>query len=430
MKKIQTITTTGALVLAAAGAVYAQDNPASAVDATAAPETAQTAAGTVKSWLDAKLPDAISQGKFLLDVRARYEYADQENLRESHAPTVRTRFGYQTAPLYGFTGLLEFENVSILGNENNFNQAGMSGPGRTVVADPETTEVNQAWIAYEKFNTVAKYGRQRIQLDNDRFIGNVGWRQNEQTYDAVLAQNKSLPDTTLTYAYIFNVNRVFGDDHPAGDWNASSHVIHGTYSGFSLGTITPYAYLLDIDDAPAVSTDSFGLNFTGAYTFENGPKSKITYHAEYARQIDAGANPVNFETDYYNIELGGICGRYNAGAGYEVLGSDNGVGFTTPLATLHAFNGWADVFLATPGNGLRDAYGWVGVTLPCNVPLKIVYHDFESDSGSVDYGNEWDAIVSRKFGKHWSALAKYARYDGKPPYYDVDKFWMQLEFKY
>ncbi len=416
-------------MLTASSALYAQEPAVSPVDT--APEAPQTAMGTVKSWMDAKLPDAISKGKLLLDIRARYEYAHERNLDPSNAPTVRTRFGYQTAPLYDVTALLEFENITAIGNDNNFNQAGMSGAGKTPVLDPETTEVNQAWIAYEKFDTIAKVGRQRIALDNHRFVGNVPWRQNEQTFDAAMISNSSLPDTALAYAYIHNVNRVVGDDHPLGDLNTSTHVIHGTYTGFSLASISPYAYLLDIDAVPTLSTDSFGLNITGAYSFDNAPKTRITYHAEYARQIDAGANPVNFAADYYNLEAGAFCDRYSVGAGYEVLGSDNGVGFSTPLATLHGFNGWADTFAAaTPGNGLQDIYGWVGVDLPCNVPLKVIYHEFESDIGNVGYGSEWDALVTRDFGTHWSALAKYAHYDGEGPYFDTDKLWVQLAFKF
>lgn len=428
MKKLTIQTTASAIALAATSVLVAQDNSSDASSSsTAAP---QTASGTIQSWLDGKLPDAISEGKFLFDVLARYEYANSDAFRHSNAPTVRTRFGYQTAPIHGFTGLLEFENISILGSENNFNQAGLSGTGRTPIADPETTEVNQAWIAYNNFQTTAKFGRQRVKLDNDRFVGNVGWRQNEQTFDAVTLQNTSLPDTTLTYGYIFNVNRIFGDSHPAGDLETETHVFNGSYDGFSFGKITPYAYLLDLDSAPALSSDTFGLSFAGDYTFDNAPESKITYRAEYAHQIDAAANPTDYGTDYYTLQGGAVCGRYNAGAGYEVLGSDNGVGFSTPLATLHAFNGWADTFLATPGNGLRDVYGWVGMTLPYNFPLKVLYHDFRSDVGSVDYGNEWDAVISKKLGDHWTGLVKYARYDGKPPYFDTERLWIQLGFKY
>jgi hypothetical protein len=129
------------------------------------------------------------------------------------------------------------------------------------------------------------------------------------------------------------------------------------------------------------------------------------------------------------LEVGGATKTVNFGAGYEVLGSDGGrKGFATPLATLHAFNGWADLFLNTPVKGLRDFSVSAGVTLPGSVPLKVVYHDFTSDFGRVDYGNEWDAQLSRKIGPRWAVLAKVARYHGKPPFFATNRFWLQCEF--
>ena len=55
-----------------------------------------------------------------------------------------------------------------------------------------------------------------------------------------------------------------------------------------------------------------------------------------------------------------------AGGGYQQVGfrvgwerlsgSEREGQFQTPLATLHAFNGWADKFLSTPVNGIEDLY--------------------------------------------------------------------------
>ena len=124
------------------------------------------------------------------------------------------------------------------------------------------------------------------------------------------------------------------------------------------------------------------------------------------------------------------------GAGYEVLGTDSnggapgtGIGFQTPLATLAKFNGWADVFLTTPGRGLRDLYGFAQVTLPGRIPLRVDYHEYGADSGGGDLGREVDVTLTHKFGKYWSALARYAHYEAKDaPYADVDKVWVQLDF--
>jgi hypothetical protein len=118
-------------------------------------------------------------------------------------------------------------------------------------------------------------------------------------------------------------------------------------------------------------------------------------------------------------------------AGYEELGSDGGVAaFQTPLATLHAFNGWADLFLTTPATGLRDYYAGVGKTfaVPFLPGLKadLTYHEFDSEFGGLDYGSEWDASLGFKLGPV-ALLAKYARYEASGFAVDTEKFWLQGE---
>lgn len=429
---------TSAFVLAAASQIYAQEKPA-APTATATTNTTAAAALTNTNFFTGTLPEAFTKGKFNFNARLRYEYADQSNLQESYGLTIRPRFGFTTAPVYGFQTMIEAENVTAITDYDKYNAGGSNGqPGRTAIADPETTEINQAWLSYSNWDTTLKGGRQRIFLDNHRFVGDVGWRQNMQTYDAISLENKSIEDVTLFYSYVFDVNRVFGDVSglPAAnqDFESDSHFIHASYNGFKLGKITAYSYLLDFENSPANSSATYGLSFVGGYTFDKDTNTKINYRAEYAHQTDYQSSlPVDYAADYYVAELGGEYRMLNAGAGYEVLGSDDGTkGFATPLATLHAFNGWADVFLNTPAVGLQDMYVWVGAKLPGNIPIKAIYHKFEADSGSADFGDEWDFIVSRQFGKNWTALIKYAYYNGKdaPAAFDVQKLWAQVEFNF
>jgi hypothetical protein len=426
-----------ALALAATHSVTAQDKPALAEKTipTAEPPLTERAS----SFLNGKLPEALAKGKFSLNVRPRWEHAHQSGLRESDAFTIRTRFGFTSAPVYGFQAMIEGENVAVMGPGHNYNAAGTNpdGAGRTVVADPPTTELNQAWLSYTNWNTTVRGGRQRIVLDNHRFIGDVGWRQNMQTYDSAVVENKSLPYTTLLYGYIWEVNRVFGDVSrlaPANtDFESKSHIIHYSYEHWKWLKINAYSYLLELENGVATnpnSTATYGGFLNGS--IPAGEKVLLDYRAEFAWQTDYADNAFDYSTEYYNLELGATIKPFTVGAGYEVLGSDNGQGFKTPLATLHAFNGWADVFLNTPGPGIRDAYVFAGVTLPSEIPFRVVLHQFRSDTGGLHYGDEIDAVISKKFGKHWTALAKYAYFDGKETAttIDVDKFWLQLEFNY
>ena len=368
---------------------------------------------------------ALVGGKATADLRLRYEGVDQDNaLKDAKAATLRARLGYQTGEFKGFGAFLEAEHVTALGAEH-YNSTVNSETAYSVVADPEATEINQAFLSYSGISdTVLKYGRQRIVLDNHRFIGNVGWRQNEQTFDAFTVVNRSLPATTITAGYISNVNRVFGDDSPVGDFRMGSPILNVKYEGWSTGTLVGYGYFLDFDDLPANSARTLGLRFAGAAPFAGGMKA--LYTAEYASQSDYAENADDYDLDYYLVEGGIDTGRMTAKLGYEVLEGNGQNAFQTPLATLHAMNGWADQFLTTPANGLKDAYVSAG-TAVAGVKLAAVYHDFRSEKGSVRYGTEWGLVATKTFGEHYSIGAKYAAYKSRDFSVDTDKLWLWAE---
>lgn len=462
---ITRLITGGALALVLVSAIHAQDKPftqpglASPVPPPPPPKPALTGEAKpvtpppapepnpVDKFFNGKIPDAFAKGKFSFNSRLRYEYVDQSTLDETaNALTVRTRFGFTTAPLYGFQGMIEGENVTDLIPDHNYNAAGANGvTDRPAIADPETTELNQAWLGYTYTNWIsAKGGRQRIALDNHRFVGDVGWRQNMQTFDSVSVESKPVNGLSLFYAYVWEVNRVFGDveglatGSPNRDFRSDSHFINVSYQPFKYGRFVGYSYLLDLENRAgfANSCQTYGIYFAGSASVSE--KISLGYRAEYAHQTDYKESPQDYAADYYNLELSATMKPVSIGAGYEVLGSDENeagvgnVGFRTPLATLHAFNGWADVFLATPANGLRDAYAFGQVTLPGEVPLRLVYHKYDSDEESQDLGQEINLQASKKFGKYWTVLAKYAYYDGKeaPARYDAHKIWAQVEFNF
>lgn len=375
------------------------------------------------------LSDAFANGKVSLNLRARFEGVEQTALRDADAFTLRTRLGFTTAPLNGFKAMVEAENITAL-DGNRYSQAGLNpgGAGRAVVADPEGSEINQAFLAYKIGNTVLAAGRQRLVLDNARFVGDVGWRQNMQTFDAVTLADKTVDKLSLNYGYLYQINRVFSDRHAQGDFESDSHVLNASYSGLPAGTLTGYAYLLDFDNAAVNSCATYGISFTGTPAL--GRNLKLSYRAEYAAQSDYGSSALDYSTDYLNGELGLVAKPGVVAVGYELLGTDNNVGFKTPLATLHAFNGWADIFLVTPGGGLRDTYVKAGANLPGGFGLLAFFHDFETDTG-IQLGREWNIQLTRKLGKSLTGLVKYADFDRDSlTVPDVKKLWAQIEFNY
>ncbi|MDA7086427.1 alginate export family protein [Pseudomonas sp. SA3-5] len=378
----------------------------------------------------------FSDGKPILDLRYRYEHVDQDNaLKHANAQTLRTRVGFQSGKWYGLSALIEADNVSRIGDAS-YNSTRNGQGDYAVVADPDGSEVNQALLRYDHALGNAVVGRQRINLDNQRFVGGVGWRQNEQTYDGALGQLKPLDGLTLTYAYIDNINSIFGPgdnrfDNAGNPANIEghSHLLNAQYQAMPELTVTAYQYRLGLDNLLAgnQSSQTSGLRLNGAI-------AGVSYALEYAQQKDYADNPQDLDSDYYLGELGYTLKGVALKAGYEVLGGDSGPGnraFQTPLATKHAFQGWADLFLATPADGVEDAY--VGFATPLlGGNLAAWYHDFRAERGSSQYGEEIDVSYAHPIPgvQGLVGLVKYAGYDADEYSVDTDKLWLQAQFSY
>lgn len=359
---------------------------------------AAVAAATPTAYAAESIAEAFQNGSTAVSFRLRFEDVDVGGV-SNDALTLKSRLTYKTDTLNGFSALFEVDDTTVLGDEDY-----------TGIADSEYTDVNQAYLAYSAADTTVKFGRQRILLDNQRFVGGVGFRQNEQTYDALTLTNKSLADTTLFYGYISEVNNIF-----ASDAKHETHLLNAKYTGLPFGTVTGYYYQIE-PDAAADSIDTFGVRFTGS---QPAGDAKLLYTAEYASQDqNNGSKP-----DYYVLEGGVSVSGVTAKLGYEVLESDNGVGFNTPLATKHKFQGWADKFLGTPGTGIEDLYLTVG-TKVAGVKLLAVYHDFEAETTSADLGSEFGLVVAKKFGKNYGLSLKYADYQAGDTGVDTDKLWL------
>ncbi len=367
---------------------------------------------------------SITSGKAYADINSRYEYVDEDNTKKNaNAGTIRTRLGYDTGVFNGFSGKAEFSyNTDVFGlDEFNSKQNGKTQ--YSVVADPTQTEVNQAYIDFTGLDkTRFRYGRQRIKLDQDRFVGNVGWRQNEQTYDALTVTNQSLDDLKITYGYIDKVQTFLDTriDH-------NTHLFNVNYSGFKPVSVVGYYYGLENEDNQNQSSNTYGIQFKGKIAFNDS--MSVMYLGEYANQKDAKDNSHDFNLDYYHVNAGMNISGFVAKAGYELLEGDGNDAFQTPLATKHAWNGWADKFLAVPVDGLEDFY-LVAATKLMGVKVKAIYHNFESDKGNQNYGDELDVVLAKKLNKNYSLLLKYAIYDADEYSVDTEKLWLAFNAKF
>lgn len=379
---------------------------------------------------ESSLHDALSGGNVSGDIRLRYESVEQDNaLKDADALTIRTRLGYKTGTYHGLSGMLEFEDSRNVSGWDDYNDTQGKNTDYSVIADPETTELDQAFLQYSRYDVTAKLGRQVITFDNHRFVGHVGWRQDRQTFDALRLTYAPNSDLSVDYAFLNQRNRIFAE---AGDLPAKDHLLNVGYQT-GLGKLSAYAYFLEVDEGPDNSLDTVGLRYAGEYGLNDD--FDLIYTLEYARQ-ESESPTSEFDADYYKVKAGVAIKGITAALAYEVLGSDDGnYGFSTPLATLHAHNGWADQFLGTPAVGLKDA------SLAVSGPLAggkwvVAYHDYRADESTAtvdDLGDEVNVAYNRGFAKHYSVGIKYAMYsagDNAAGKVDTDKLWITLGAKF
>ncbi len=357
------------------------------------------------------------------DFRLRLETVDQDNAaRDATAVTLRSRLTYSSDSYHGFSGLLELENNSALVDDYNDTVGG--GSQYSVVADPEFTELDQAYIQYKTDRFSGKLGRQVITADSHRFIGHVGWRQDRQTFDAVNLRYQAAKSLSLSAAYISKRNRIFANekDIKSKDWLLNAK--HKT----EYGQLSAYAYLLH-QEVSGNDLNTFGARYQGKRKVADIP---MHYRVELAQQRQQTA-ATHYKTDYWSVEAGASISAIKISVGIETLGSDNGAaGFATPLATLHKFNGWTDQFLQTPAEGLVDSYLTMSGKLAGGKWL-LAYHDFEAEqatSGVDDLGSELGALYVRPLGGGVTAGIKYAAYQAGDIKVDTDKLWLWAGYSF
>ncbi len=346
-----------------------------------------------------------------VDIRARYEFGDTDGKGVSHAFTFRERLGLKTQAWNGFSAFIEgeFSQAAVDDYHGGAIGADPFDPANTLIADPETNELNQGYVQYEGFDTTFKLGRQRIVYDNSAFIGDVIWRQNQQTYDAFSIVNKSIDGLTFNYAYVSGVNRIFGSNATnlpnVADLSSSLHLLNGSYTGIKGLTLGGYAYIMNFEDIGSWDNNTFGVSAKGNLL-------GLTLYGELAFQGKAGVFGED-EALYGHATVTKAFGTQSVTLGMEYLEA----GFKTPLATLHAFNGFADVFVAgrTNGshNGVADLY--VSHTIPIFYGIKWMnaLHAYGDNNISADYGWEYNSVLVKKFDDNFTAIAKFAQFESE-----------------
>ena len=365
------------------------------------------------------------------DLRLRQEHVEAAGFAaHADASTMRLRAGLRLSTERGWNGLLEAEGIAASGAYNN----GANGrTARPQVIDPPGIELNQAWLGWKGARGGATLGRQRLLFDNQRWIGNSGWRQNEQTFDALALDVAPRKDIALRYAFLDRVHRVNGDDaiEPRNRERAlSSHLFNAAWK-HGKQQLTGYGYLHEDRDVATASSATWGLRWSGSHAM---PATTLGWTLEAARQRDHADNPQRFSHAYWLVEPSIAARGITARAGWEHLGGNGVHALQSPLATLHAFNGWADVFLVTPAAGLEDHYIGLGGSLGheragARTAWQLAWHDYRADHGGAHYGREWNASLNLPLAKGLSGMLKLADYRAAGFARDTRKLWLQVEYK-
>ncbi len=383
--------------------------------------------------------DAIKNGKATFQVRPRFEFVDDDGVAKADpakAFTVRTVLGYKTAPIEGITGYIEAEDIRALADDYNVPAVQPNAHFANVI-DPEGTAINQAWLA----GYGLKLGKQKLIFNNARFIGDVAWRQDDQTFAALSYEKaKLLSWLDVQTAYATKVSMVNSQEAdirmPVVNLKARTPVG---------ANVTLFWAGLDGREAKGLAATAGLIANAGSdkgreyrVVRVDGKKGSFLYDLSLGQQKRYGDGTVANapDADYSDIQLGYDFGPVVVKLQQETLEQ----GFQTPLATLHAFNGWADRFLVTPAGGLVDRnVKFSGKA--AGLGLALALHHFEADTGNTDFGNEIDASVSKTFTSNWSAMVKVAHFDGSGDIKtgaataqayskDLNKAWVQIDYKF
>ena len=417
--------------------------------------------------------DSIKEGKNLTSFRFRYENVSQDGnapvitpaqpLKDADAFTLRSLIGWQTAPYHNFSFGAQIIDVSKLGD--NFNDStplnGIFSPAANQndklayakVVDPDYTGVNLLYVDWTGIkNTKFRLGRQAINLDNVRFIGDIGFRQVMQVFDGASVLNKSIPDTEIYLAHYEAVRQINTKLRSEGALEVANIRYRISGTEFLVG----YGYLSNFEDlgfgnawfggttnaGVDQSNKTLGLRLDGIHPFN--PNFRALYTAEYAKQTDYSGGDSRIDADYYKIGGGLGFDNFNIRVDQELLGSnDSKYAFQTPFGTNHLFQGWVDKFLATPKEGIRDTF--VTATYRFEDFLFFAdYHVFNSDEdffkvtgGKGDkYGTEWNVSATYNYNKNIMAKIEYGKYSESDQYQptatatqagrirDTDKLWL------
>lgn len=197
-------------------------------------KTAVPAANTT-SETDFAIFDHIYYNGELL---TRHERADDSVNDVANAITARFTLSVG-AGLGGIEGLSVFCQIIAVTNFGYDNYA-REEAGYALIADPQNSRITQAYLDYKTGETLVRVGHQMINIDDERFVGAVNWRQMPQTFMGYTLTNQSVENLNLMASYITDRYGVT-DALSSG---TQTVLLHADYQAMSELKFSGYGYLI------------------------------------------------------------------------------------------------------------------------------------------------------------------------------------------
>lgn len=366
-------------------------------------------------------PLALADASQQLDFSARSRYAEVDNSVQGRDLSVLLRADLNSHWNELLSSKIEVDYVkSFLPDDHS---DGVHLNNKPLIPDAPGADLNQALVSLKLPDMIINLGRQRLNFDDQRFVGGNGFWQNEQTFDALNSRLQWQSNSNISYTYVANVNRILGDDatrdsypsgsyggyasqRPAellGDHRHHTQLLRAEWNEWDYSQLVGYGYFIRNKDLPSDSTNTLGASYSFNYKAE---LFKYRVQLEAATQARTQGNS-SAQIPYYLVDAGLGINRLELSGRYEVLAAKNGTAFITPLGSLQDFLGWANNFSYVPSTGISDAsLRLLWRAAPFRIDLR--YHLFNQYHSSTIFGRETDLDLVYKPARKHSIALRYA----------------------
>jgi hypothetical protein len=373
-------------------------------------------------------------GRFEAEVRPRYNHIEESDRPlVTEGGTLRAVAAWHSAPWHGLRLTLEGIHAAHFGPERfNDDPARFATSPYPLLPDPRHTGWNRAHVDYSPIEGVRiRAGRQRLRLDNQRWISDNDFRQVPQLFDGVTVAHDLPANARVTAGHYTRIRDTSGDAQ-----DVKLTVLNAAWNPAPGHAVAAYGYFHDQPKTANFtgfadnSYRAIGVRAEG--TAWRWGRFDVPYVAELAVQRPHGGGDRRIRAKYWRVGAGLATGAWTVRMDHETRGSNAGqYGMQMPLTDFYGFNGWTLHFFTVPPEGLRDRWATLRYAVG-PLTLYVEGHRFRSDFGALDLGREADVGVTWEAGPGTHLRLQHARYDpgsGRDAP-EIRKTWLTLTWTY